>query len=169
MVIVYNDKLIPTEVISSKIYIIRGQKIMLDRDLASLYDVETRVLNQAVRRNLESFPDDFLISLNREEINNLSQIVISSNLKHAPNVFAFTEHGILMLSSVLKSKRAKLVNIQIMRTFVKLRQFLSTHEEMKLKLEEHDYKITSLVETVTQLLEPRLEEPKRKIGFIVKE
>lgn len=161
-----DELIIPIEAIGTKIYHTRGQKVMLDRDLALLYEVETRALNQAVRRNLDSFPEDFMFSLTREEINNLSQFVISSKIKHAPNVFAFTEHGILMLSSVLKSKRARLVNIQIMRTFVQLRQFLATHEEIKLKLEEHDYKINSLVEAVNILLEPSTDEPKQKIGFI---
>ena len=87
--------LVPEQVIESKIFIIRGHKVMLDRDLAELYDVETRVLNQAVRRNIDRFPSDFMLVLSREEILNLSQFVISSKIKHAPNVFAFTEqaHG----------------------------------------------------------------------------
>ncbi len=98
----------PVEMIERKIYVIRGHKVMLDRDLAALYGVETRVLNQAVRRNLDRFPEDFVFSLTREEILNLSQFVISSEsrIKHAPNVFAFTEQGVAMLSSVLNSKRA---------------------------------------------------------------
>ncbi len=107
---------------------------MIDRDLAFLYRVETRSLNQAVRRNIERFPDDcvprLMFSLTREEILNLSQTVISSRIKHAPSVFAFTEHGILMLSSVLRSPRAVQVNIAIMRAFVKLREMIATHKDL---------------------------------------
>lgn len=106
--------LIPQEVIERKIFLIRGQKVMIDRDLAKLYGVETRVLNQAVRRNIDRFPDDFMFSLTREEIMNLSQIVISSGIKHAPNVFVFTEQGVAMLSGILNSKRAVQMNIAIM-------------------------------------------------------
>lgn len=97
--------------VERKIFLIRGQRVMIDRDLAELYGVETRVLNQAVRRNIKRFPDDFMFSLNREEIRNLSQIVISSKIKHAPNMFAFTEQGVAMLSTVLNSDRAIQVNI----------------------------------------------------------
>ncbi|MBI5101922.1 MAG: ORF6N domain-containing protein, partial [Nitrospirae bacterium] len=96
-------ELIPVEIIERKIYLIRGHKVMLDRDLAGLYGVETRVLNQTVRRNLDRFPDDFMFALTRDEIMNLSQIVISSRIKHAPNVFVFTEQGVAMLSGVLNS------------------------------------------------------------------
>lgn len=103
--------LIPQETIANKILLIRGKKVLLDRDLADLYKIETRALNQAVRRNIERFPDDFMFSLTRQEIMNLSQSVISSKIKHAPNVFAFTQEGVAMLSSVLRSKRAIQVNI----------------------------------------------------------
>lgn len=99
------------EKIASRIYLIRGQKVMLDRELAELYGVETRALIQAVRRNIRRFPTNFMFSLTREEIMNLSQIVISSRIKHAPNVFVFTEQGVAMLSSVLNSERAVQVNI----------------------------------------------------------
>src|SRR3989338_5727454 len=95
--------LIPYEVITGKIFLIRNQKVMLDKDLAVLYGVETRVLNQAVKRNQERFPEDFMFSLTRQEIRNISQIVICSNLKHSRHVIAFTEQGIAMLSSVLNS------------------------------------------------------------------
>jgi hypothetical protein len=91
-------ELIPVEIIERKIYLIRGHKVMPDRDLAELYGVETRVLNQAARRNSERFPEDFMFALDRSEIMNLSQIVISSRIKHAPNVFVFTEQGVAMLS-----------------------------------------------------------------------
>src|SRR3990167_6563118 len=114
------ELLIPNESIVSKIYLIRGKKVMLDRHLAELYQVDTRSLNQAVRRNMGLFPGDFMFSLHRSEIRDLSQIVIS--LKHAPNVFVFTQEGIAMLSGVLHSRRAMEANIQIMRSFVKLRE-----------------------------------------------
>ena len=91
-------ELIPQDLVESKIFLIRGKKIMLDRDLALLYGVETRVLNQAVQRNIKRFPEDFMFALTREEIRNISQIVISSKIKHAPNVLAFTEQGVAMLS-----------------------------------------------------------------------
>ncbi|MBU1863726.1 MAG: ORF6N domain-containing protein [Candidatus Omnitrophica bacterium] len=164
-------KLVKHEVIEQRIYLIRGQRIMLDRDLAQLYGVETRVLNQAVRRNRDRFPDDFIFSLTRREILNLSQIVISSNIKHAPNVFAFTEQGVAMLSSVLRSKRAAHVNIAIMRAFVKLRQVLSLNKDLALKLsdlerkiEKHDSDIQAIFSAIRQLMAPP-ETPKRRIGF----
>jgi len=97
------EAIVPVEAIERKIYLIRSQKVMIDRDLAQLYDVETRVQNQAVRRNIERFTPDFMFALTRDEIRDLSQIVISSNIKHSPNVFVFTEQGVAMLSSVLKS------------------------------------------------------------------
>ncbi|MFA4919410.1 MAG: ORF6N domain-containing protein [Thermodesulfovibrionales bacterium] len=127
-------EVIPVEIIEKKIYLIRGHKVMLDRDLAELYGVETRVLNQAVRRNLDRFPEDFMFALTREEIMNSSQIVISSRIKHAPNVFVFAEQGVAMLSGVLNSERAIQVNIAIMRTFVKLREMLSSNKELAHKL-----------------------------------
>ena len=102
------------EVIVRKIYLVRGEKVMLDRDLAELYQVETRVLNQAVRRNLDRFSSDFMFTLTRQEIRNISQSVIS--LKHAPNVFAFTEKGVAMLSSVLNGKKAIHVNIAMIHS-----------------------------------------------------
>ena len=102
--------LIPVELIASKIYLIRGIKVMLDRDLAELYEVETRVLNQAVSRNIERFPEDFMFSLTREEIMRISQIVTSSKIKFSKSVRCFTEQGVAMLSSVLRSKREDIVN-----------------------------------------------------------
>ncbi|MCK4307700.1 ORF6N domain-containing protein [candidate division WOR-3 bacterium] len=164
-------EVVPIEVIEQKIFMIRRQKVMLDRDLAELYGVETRVLNQAVRRNIGRFPEDFMFSLTRQEIRDLSQIVISSKIKHAPNVFAFTEQGVAMLSGVLNSKRAIQVNITIMRTFVRLRQILSTHKELAYKLKElerkiekHDVEIQTIFEAIRQLMTPP-EKPKHKIGF----
>ena len=166
------NTIVPIEAIEQKILHIRGQKVMLDRDLAKLYGVETRALNQAVRRNIKRFPDDFMLSLSRDEIMNLSQIVISSNIKHAPNVFAFTEQGIAMLSGILNSERAIEVNIQIMRAFVRLREIFKTNKEFAYKLAElerkvgsHDEAIRSLVMAIKELfIQP---EPKhRRIGFL---
>ncbi len=165
-------ELIPVEIIESKIYLIRGQKVMLDRDLAELYGVETRVLNQAVRRNLNRFPDDFMFALTRDEIMNLSQIVISSRIKHAPNVFVFTEQGVAMLSSVLNSARAIQVNIAIMRTFVKLRAMLSANKELAHKLtmlenriEKHDGEIKAIFNAIRHLMAPPETKKKGAIGF----
>lgn len=137
--------IIPLELIEKSIYLVRGQKVMLDRDLAELYGVETRALNQAVRRNSDRFPADFMFSLSRKEIVNISQIVISSEgkkdtLKFSKNVFVFTEQGVAMLSSVLNSARAVQVNIAIMRTFVKLREMMATHKDLARKLEELEKK-----------------------------
>ena len=166
------DSLVSLENVERLIFTIRGQKLMLDRDLAQLYGVETRVLNQAVRRNIDRFPEDFIFSLTREEIKNLSQIVISSDIKHAPNVFAFTEQGVAMLSSVLRSARAIQVNIAIMRAFVKLREMLSTHKELVHKLtelerrmEKHDEEIKVIFEAIRQLMAPP-QKPSRRIGFL---
>ncbi len=135
--------MIPTERIERAILLLRGQKVMLDRDLAELYGVETRVLNQAVRRNIERFPDDFMFILTREEFENWkSQIVMSPaermGLRHPP--LAFTEQGVAMLSTVLRSPQAVKVNIAIMRTFVKLRTLLSANAELSRRLDELEAK-----------------------------
>ena len=165
-------KLIPIELIASKIYLIRGIKVMLDKDLAELYDVETRVLNQAVSRNIERFPEDFMFSLTREEIMRISQIVTSSEIKFSKSVRCFTEQGVAMLSSVLRSKRAIHVNIQIMRTFTRLRKMLSTHKDLKKKIEsmekKYDEQFQIVFEAIKQLLTEE-DKPKKKIGFTVKE
>ena len=169
--------LIPTEVIELKIMLIRGQKVMLDRDLAQLYGVETRVLNQAVRRNIDRFPDDFMFSLTREEITRISQFVISSSasletLKFSKNVMAFTEYGIAMLSSVLNSPRAIQVNIQIMRTFGKLREMIASHKDLAKRLDElekkYDGQFRVVFDAIHELMIPP-DEDKRKIGFMAKE
>jgi len=112
---------IPVERLEKAIVLVRGEKVMLDRDLAELYGVETRTLNQAVRRNLERFPPDFMFELTRAEITGISQFVTSSRLKFSKRVTVFTEQGVAMLSSVLRSKRALPVNVEIMRAFVRLR------------------------------------------------
>ena len=163
------EKLIPQEIIEQKIFLIRGQKVMLDRDLARLYGVETKVLNQSVKRNIGRFPQDFMFSLTRKEILRMSQIVTS--LKFSKNINAFTEQGVAMLSSVLRSKRAIQVNIAIMRAFVKLRKILSAHKELAYKLselerriEKHDKEIRGIFEAIRQLM-ALPEKPKRKIGF----
>lgn len=147
----------------------------MDRDLARLYGVETRVLNQAVRRNRNRFPDDFMLSLTREEIRNLSQIVISSGIKHAPNVFAFTEQSVAMLSSVLNSERAIEVNILIMRAFVRLRKAMANSKEFARRLHElerriasHDNNIRTLFQAIRQLMAAP-EKPPKKIGFQLRE
>ena len=141
---------------------------MLDRDLADLYEVETRVLNQAVRRNIERFPADFMFELTREEILRISQTVTSSNLKFSKRVTAFTEQGVAMLSSVLRSKRAMQVNIEIMRAFVRLRQMLASNVELSRRLDEleskYDRQFKVVFDAIRQLMSPP--PPNRKtIGF----
>jgi hypothetical protein len=171
-----NARLIPTGKIDQLIFLVRGQRVMLDRDLASLYGVETRVLNQAVRRNRNRFPEDFLLILTRREVRNISQIVICSTLKHARNVFAFTEQGVAMLSGVLNSPRAVQVNIEIMRAFVRLRAVTASNQELARKLRElerriagHDEKIQTIFEAIRQLMAPPPTPPRPEIGFHVKE
>jgi phage regulator Rha-like protein len=164
--------LIPQEVVEQRIFLIRGHKILLSTHLAELYGVETRALIQAVKRNIERVPDDFMFPLTREEIRNISQIVISSKMKHSPNVYAFTKQGVAMLSGILNSKRAIQVNIAIMRAFVNLRQILSTHKELVSKLnelerktEKHDTEIRVIFDAIRQLMAPMPEEKKPRIGF----
>ena len=154
---------VPFERIASVIHVIRGQKVMLDRDLAVLYGVETRALNQAVKRNSGRFPSDFMLELTREEIRNISQSVIcSATLKHAPKVFAFTEQGVAMLSGVLHSQQAVEVNVAIMRAFVRLREFLASQaklgkrlKELEQRTEEHHESIRFLFEAIRQLTSER--------------
>jgi len=167
------SKLIPQEIIEQKILMIREQKVMLDTDLASLYGVSTKVLNQAVKRNINRFPEDFIFKLTdieKEEVvticDHLKSLKFSPQLPHA-----FTEQGVAMLSSVLKSERAVQVNIAIMRAFVKLRQILSTHKELahklselERKIEKHDTRIQAIFEAIRQLMTPP-EKPKGQIGF----
>lgn len=159
---------LPVEVIEKKILLIRGQKVMLDRDLAELYGVETRALNQAVRRNSKRFPEDFMFSLSREEIMNLSQTVISSKIKHSPSVSVFTEQGVAMLSTVLRSDRAIEVNIAIMRAFVKLREMLASNKELSKKLEAMEKKYDEQFKVVFDAIRALMSSPektKREIGF----
>jgi len=162
------------ERIEQAIYLIRGQKVMLDRDLAALYGVETKALKQAVRRNLERFPEDFMYVLTRQEFSNLRSQSVTSNswggVRYPP--MAFTEQGVAMLSGILNSQRAIDVNIAIMRTFVKLRRMLETHAKLAQKLAEleskYDKQFGVVFEVLNELMSPP--DPKRKqIGFGVKE
>ena len=193
-----SKEIIPVERIASSVYLFRGQKVLLDFDLAALYGVATKVLNQAVRRNRERLPSDFMFQLTAEEFaslkarfasgtaqgagnqrvrSNWSQFVTSSRRyrgkKYRP--YAFTEQGIAMLSSVLNSERAVKVNIAIMRAFVKLREALETNRELAQKFAEleqrvgkHDEEISAIIEAIRQLMTPP-EKPRREIGFHVRE
>jgi len=168
-------EIITLESIEQRIFIIRGQKVMLDRDLAELYGVETKRLKEQVKRNLDRFPDDFMFELSKNELTNWRSQFATSNkdimgLRVPP--FAFTEHGVLMLSSVLKSKRATQVNIQIMRTFVRLRQAILDSDELRRELQDlkqiSEERFQVVFETLDQLLTVQ-NKPKKKIGFEVKE
>jgi hypothetical protein len=160
---------IPIERIASRIYVIRGQKVMLDSDLAELYGVPTSRLNQQVKRNRQRFPDDFAFQLSIQEFRALiSQIVTSKGgrggRRQLPLVF--TEQGVAMLSSVLHSKRAVQVNVAIMRAFVKLREILASHRDLARKVEEHDRQIGILFDTVEKLLAPPPPPKKKPIGYV---
>lgn len=171
------DIMLPEEVILNKIYFIRGEKVMLDRDLAELYGVETRVLNQAVRRNEKRFPEDFMFQMTREEMENWkSQIVISNSekmgLRKPPLVF--TEQGVAMLSSILNSEIAILVNIQIIRTFTKIRKLALTHKDILLKLEqlikndaEQDNKIMLIFEYLKQFEEAKQQQLEQENRLLI--
>lgn len=173
------NSLIPSERIQGLILLIRGHKVILDSDLADLYAVETGVLNQAVRRNVERFPEDFMFQLTEEEHSALrSHSGISKGhggRRHPP--YAFTEQGVAMLSSVLRSPRAVRVNIEIMRAFVRLRRLLASHEHLHQRLSQletqyaqHDQQIRVVFEVIRQLMAPPEEaEPGEQIGFHVKE
>ncbi len=164
-----NNSLVPSETLMNKIIFIRSSKVMLDSDLAELYVVETRVLNQAVKRNIERFPDDFMFQLTAGEWENLkSQNVISSWGGRRNQPFAFTEQGIAMLSSVLNSERAIKVNIAIMRAFVKLRKLLQTNEELNRKFQEIEKKYDKQFQVVFQVLKKLMEQPepaRKEVGF----
>lgn len=147
---------IPVERLEKAIFLIRGQKVMLDRDLAELYGVETRALNQSVRRNIERFPPDFMFELTRDEILGISQIVTSSNVRFSKRVTAFTEQGVAMLSSVLRSSRAIAVNVQIMRTFVRLREILTSNADLARRLDDierkYDRQFKVVFDAIRQLM-----------------
>ena len=166
--------LISMEVIERKILLIRGRKVMLDRDLAQLYDVETRALNQAVKRNIKRFPEDFMFQLKNSEAEQLvSQNVIPHKKYFGGSLpYAFTEQGVAMLSSVLNSERAVQVNIAIMRAFVKLREMIATNKELARKLDalekKYDAQFKVVFDAIRQLMTPP--EPKRRrIGFLREE
>jgi hypothetical protein len=164
--------LVPMERIERAIIMVRGEKVMLSIELASLYDVEPRALIQAVKRNENRFPEDFMFQLTAEEWENLkSQFVISSWGGARTPPYAFTEQGVAMLSSVLNSERAVQVNIGIMRAFVKLRQMLASNAELARKLaameKKYDAQFKVVFDAIRQLMSPP-EKPKREIGFHVK-
>lgn len=161
---------VPLERITESIFWLRGQKVMLSHDLASLYGVEPRTLVQAVKRNTERFPEDFVFQLEKQEVENLkSQVVISSwgGVRTLP--YAFTEQGVAMLSSVLRSERAIQVNIEIMRSFVKLRQLLATNAELARKLaaleSKYDEQFKVVFDAIRELMKPPEPGKKRPIGF----
>lgn len=168
--IVTSNPTIPPEPIERQILLVRGQKVMLDADLAELYEVETKELNLAVRRNADRFPDDFMFHLSALEFRNLRlQSVTSSSWggrRYRP--YAFTEQGVAMLSSVLRSPRAVQVNIAIMRAFVKLREILATHQELARRFDEmeskYDKQFRVVFDAIRQLMTP-FEKPRRRIGF----
>jgi len=165
------QELIPDERIEGRIFLVRGKKVMIDRDLAALYGVITKVLNQAVHRNRVRFPGDFMFKLTRNEAKNLRSQFVTSSSGHGGGRYAsyvFTEQGVAMLSSVLKSERAILVNIQIIRTFTKLREMITENVHLRLKLEaleqRYDEQFRSVFEAIRRLLdEPS--EPQEEIGF----
>ena len=165
------SNLVPVEIIAEKIFLIRGQKVMLDRDLAKLYEVPTKRLNEQVKRNVKRFPDDFMFQLTSEEKNELvANCDRFKTLKHSTvTPYAFTEQGVAMLSSVLNSERAIVVNIQIMRTFTQMRQMMLSYRELKEKIEKmeskYDKQFRIVFTALKQLLEPKPVPPQRKIGF----
>jgi hypothetical protein len=162
--------IIPVERIEQRIFALRGHRVMLSPHLAELYAVEPRALVQAVKRNLERFPEDFMLQLTRREFDNLkSQIVISSwggSRRAIP--YAFTEQGVAMLSSVLRSKRAVRVNVEIIRAFVRLRRLLASHTDLARRLDElekrYDGQFRIVFEAIRELMEPA-EMPGKEIGF----
>jgi len=168
------NAVVPIGHIERQIYLIRGQKIMLDVHLAKLYGVPTKRLKEQVRRNRQRFPDDFLFELTGEEFLSLrSQIATSKKVRGGTRYlpFAFTEQGVAMLSSVLNSERAIQVNIAVMRTFVKIREFLSTHKDLARKLEDlerkyesHDGHIKAIFEAIRELMKPPV-PTRQRIGF----
>jgi hypothetical protein len=162
---------IPIARITRAILVIRGHKVILDQDLGYLYGVGTKVLNQAVRRNKSRFPDDFMFQLTREEASFLrSQIVTLESLQIRYLPYAFTEQGVAMLSSVLRSERAVRVNIEIMRAFVQLRQMLSSHADLARKLEalekKYDAQFKVVFDAIRELMRPPEPPRKPRIGFV---
>ncbi len=165
------SNLFSIESITSRIFVIRGKKVMLDRDLALLYEVTTKRLNEQVKRNMKRFPGDFMFQLTKTEKDELVAICDRFNtMKHSTvSPYAFTEQGVAMLSGVLNSDRAIMVNIQIMRAFTQLRRMLLTNKDLKRKIEEmeskYDKQFVIVFQAIKQLLEPKLIKPKPQIGF----
>ena len=171
--------LIPVEVITGKIFMLRGHRVMLDRDLAELYGTATRALNQAVKRNQARFPEDFMFRLTPREANAVlgsrSQIVIlkpGQNIKYLP--YVFTEHGVVMLANVLKSAIAIRASIQVVRAFIHLRRLLATNQQLARKIEllekrvgKHDVDLQGILAMLRKLLEPLPPAPRRRFGFFV--
>ncbi|MCL5020847.1 MAG: ORF6N domain-containing protein [Bacteroidetes bacterium] len=165
--------LIPIETIEKSILLIRGQKVMLDKDLAALYGVETKNLNKAVKRNIDRFPADFMFQMTGKELSNLKFHFGTPRWGGTTKLpYAFTELGVAMLSSVLSSKRAVMVNIQIMRTFASLREILATHKDLARKLTEmerkYDEQFRIVFEAIRQLLSPPV-KPHRPMDFQIRE
>ncbi len=174
-----NLAITPVEIIERKIYFIRGKKVMLDSDLALLYGVATKVFNQAIKRNLKRFPLDFMFQLITKEISlmNRSQFVTGSQKHRDPKYlpYAFTEQGVAMLSSILKSERAIQVNIAIIRAFIKLREMLQSHKDILVEIEKikrdqkkHSNKISAIINVINKLIEPKSEPKKEPMGFRIK-
>ena len=167
--------LVEYEIVVSKIAVVRGQRVMFSQDLAMLYGVETRVLMQAVQRNIDRFPQDFLFQLNDQEFTNLkSQFVTSSwgaswgGMRKLP--FAFSEQGVAMLSSVLRSPRAVAVNIEIMRAFVRMRALIESNKVLAKKIaaleNKYDKQFATVFQAIYELMDDSEKKPKRKIGFV---
>jgi len=169
-----NTVIIPDEVVMSKIYVMRDQKVMLDRDLAELYGVETKVLKQAVRRNLSRFPEDFMFEMNKEELESLRSQIVTSNDKRGGTQFlpfCFTEQGVTMLSCILNSEQAIHVNIQIIRIYTRIRETVMAHKDVFLRVEQiekqlmkHDQKIELLFNYLSKFIE-KDDQPRTEIGF----
>lgn len=166
-------------VIQQKIYEVRGQKVMLDYDLAELYEVETRVLNQAIKRNMDSFPEDFMFRLSKEEWEGMSSQIVMTSPTKRPKIalpYAFTEHGVTMLASVLRSPKARKMNIAIVRVFIALKKFAIEHSDILQQLHElkervgaHDVQLNQIYDAIENLLNMKEEqknwENRKRIGF----
>jgi hypothetical protein len=168
-----NTGIVPIEKIESRILLVRGHRVMLDADLAEVYGTSTKALNQAVKRNVDRFPADFMFRLDQQEKDEvITKCDHLQNLKFSPNLpFAFTEHGAIMLASVLSSSVAVQASIAVVRAFVRLREILAAHKELAQKLselenriEEHDQEIVALFEAIRELMEP-VDKPAKPIGF----
>ena len=169
-----NSIIIPNEKILDKIYLIRGHKVILDKDLAAFYGVETKVLKQAVRRNIEIFPEHFMFELNKVEFKNLRSQIVTSSLSWGGQRYlpmAFTEHGILQVASLLRSKKAKQISIRIIEIFVEMRNLISSNQDILLRLSkiekhlpEHDDSIDSVMNYLRQFVKDQ-NQPRKEIGF----